>query len=58
MEEEVVYTPEQVAEMLKMSKDYVYDRVEDGKLKCYRLGSRIRFSMRQVEEFLERHKEL
>lgn len=49
-----LYTVPEVAEMLKVGKDYVYDRVEDKTLRCYRFGRSIRFSMAQVNDYIDR----
>ena len=49
-----LYNVPEVAEMLHVAKDYVYDRVEDGTLRCYRLGRSIRFSMDQVNDHIDR----
>ena len=49
-----LYTADEVAEMMNVGRDYVYDRVQDGKLQCYRLGRNRRFSMEQIKEFLDR----
>ena len=55
MEEPVkLYSADEVAEMMNVGRDYIYDRVQDGKLHCYRLGRNRRFSMEQIKEFLER----
>ena len=55
MEETIkLYSADEVAEMMNVGRDYVYDRVQDGKLQCYRLGRNRRFSMDQIKEFLDR----
>ena len=54
MEEVKVYT---VAEAAEMSTDYVYDRVQDGSLGCFRMGNKIRFSIEHLKSFLEKNEE-
>ena len=56
MEDIKIYTTEEAAEILKCSKDYIRDRVEDGSLGHYRLGKRLRFTMDQLREFLDSRK--
>ena len=54
MEEPIkLYTADEVAEILRVNRDYVYDRIQDGRLKCYRLGRNKRFSWDQVKDFLD-----
>lgn len=57
MEEVKVYTVAEAAEILKMSTDYVYDRVQDGSLGCFRMGNKIRFSIEHLKSFLEKNEE-
>ena len=54
MEDIKVYTVEEVAEILKMSKDYVYDRAAEGTLPCYKLGRELRFTAEHISTFLEK----
>ena len=49
-----LYTASEVAEMLRVKRDYVYDRVQDGRLRCYRLGRKRMFSIEQVKDFMDR----
>ena len=55
MEDQIrLYTADEVAEMLNVGRDYVYDRIQDGKLRCYRFGRNRRFSMEQIKDFMKR----
>jgi excisionase family DNA binding protein len=45
-------TTQDVAELLGLSRKYVYVMVERGELEHYRLGTRIRFSRNQIERYL------
>ena len=47
-----VYTVQQVAEILQICKDTVYDLVSEGKLKSVRFGKSIRIPERFLEEYL------
>lgn len=54
MEEERSYTVKDAADYMKMSPDYIRDRVRDGSLSYYCHGRRIRFSKEHLEAFLTR----
>ena len=55
MEEDIkVYTVKEAAEILKISTDFVYDCVANGKLDCYRFGRAYRFSQKHLEALLEK----
>lgn len=47
-----VYTVQQVAEILQICKDTVYDLINQGKLKSVRFGKSIRVPERFLEEYL------
>lgn len=49
-----LYTADEVAEMLRVRRDYVYDRIQDHKLRCYRLGRKKMISMDQIKDFMDR----
>lgn len=57
MEEIKLYTPEEAAEILHMSIDYVYDKVQEGSLGCFRFGRKIRFSIDHLTSFIESKEE-
>ncbi len=43
-----------VAEILGMSKQWVYLAAADGRIPCYRAGKRVRFRLSEVEEAIRR----
>ena len=47
-------TVQDVADALRLSKKSVYVLIERGELACFRLGSRIRISGPQVDDYLQR----
>ena len=53
MGEEILYTPEEVAERLKLSKYTVYEMIKREELPAYHIGRSIRVSDAQVETFLK-----
>lgn len=52
MAEENALTAEDVAEMLRVSKNSVYRLADEGELPSYRIGRKLRFTSRDVEEYL------
>ncbi|MFN7132028.1 MAG: helix-turn-helix domain-containing protein [Myxococcales bacterium] len=50
-EQEPLWTVQQAAAFLNMSKSFVYKVAEAGTLTCHRIGSRIRFSPEDVRAF-------
>jgi excisionase family DNA binding protein len=49
---------ESLAEYLRLSTDTIDRLVKAGKLPCVRIGHQVRFTLDDVEAFLERHREL
>lgn len=49
-----MWSAEQVAAFLGMSKSWVYERAESGELAAVRLGGRLRFSSHVVREYAQR----
>jgi len=47
-----VYTPEEAARILKVSKDAIYDLCARGMLPVARVGRRLRFSEEGLTEYL------
>lgn len=45
-------TAEEVSKILKIHKETVYKYVKLGKLKPFRVGSALRFTQEQINEFL------
>ena len=52
--EQKVYTVGEAAELLKTSKDFIYDRVKEGTMRCYHFGRAIRFSMEHIDDLLKK----
>lgn len=51
---EPLLTPDQVAEHLSVSRDVVYDLVQQGRLACVRVNTRtVRFTSEQVRGYVE-----
>ncbi|GGA57868.1 hypothetical protein GCM10007416_33830 [Kroppenstedtia guangzhouensis] len=53
----IVYTPEEVAEKLKIKTETVRRYLRTGKLKGAKLGKHWRVSEKQLEEFFEKQSE-
>lgn len=49
----VFFTVEEVANMARVSVDYVYKLAARGELGCYKIGNLLRFTQAQVDEWLE-----
>ena len=50
--ETVFYTPREVADLLKLRTETIYEYVREGKLRAVRLGNRYRISKADLEAFL------
>lgn len=44
-------TPIEVAEILKISKNTVYELIKRGELNCYKVGKKLRIDLKDVEEY-------
>ncbi|MBB3208906.1 excisionase family DNA binding protein [Rhodopirellula rubra] len=51
-----MHSPSQVADMLNVSLSLIYKLVNQGVLQCYRIGSAIRITDEQIQEFLAEKK--
>lgn len=56
MAQEKSYTPDEVAELLKISKYTVYEMVKRGDLSAYRIGRKLRFQESDIEEYIKKAK--
>ncbi|NLJ72475.1 MAG: helix-turn-helix domain-containing protein [Syntrophomonadaceae bacterium] len=56
MEQNVSYTPEEVAQILKVSKYTVYEMVKRGDLVAYRIGRNLRIQDSDIEEYIAKSK--
>ncbi len=56
MEQNISYTPEEVAKILKVSKYTVYEMVKRGDLVAYRIGRNLRIQDSDIEEYIAKSK--
>ena len=49
-----LYTPEELADLLKISKYTVYDMIKRGDLPAHRIGRSLRISTQQLDRFLKK----
>jgi len=54
--QEKSYTPDEVAELLQISKYTVYEMVKRGDLSAYRIGRKLRFQKSDIEEYIKKAK--
>lgn len=57
MNSKVLYTPEEIAEKLKISKYTVYEMIKRGDIAAHRLGRHLRISDEQLTIYLNKTKE-
>lgn len=58
MAENEVLTPQEVADILKIAKNTVYELIKRGELNGYRVGNKVRVDVRDVEEYKNRTKSI
>ena len=51
-----LFDRESLADYLRISTDTIDRLVKAGKLRCVRIGSQVRFTLEDVEAFIERHR--
>lgn len=51
IEENSVLTPEEVAEILKIAKNTVYELIKRGELNAYKVGKKFRIDLKDIEEY-------
>jgi DNA binding domain, excisionase family len=56
MLENTVLTPQEVAEMLKIAKNTVYELIKRGELNGYKVGKKIRVDLKDVEIYKNKQK--
>lgn len=56
MEDKTALTPLEVANILKISKNTVYELVKRGDINSYRVGNKLRIGMNDIEEYKNRAK--
>lgn len=47
-------TPDQVADLLQVTKDWLYDQAQMKKIPAIKLGRMLRFRRRDIESYLDR----
>lgn len=52
MKEEILYTPEEIAKKLKLSKYTIYEMIKRGELSAHRLGRSLRITESQLQTYL------
>lgn len=52
MNEDILYTPEEIAHKLKITKGTVYEMIKRGELEAHRIGRHLRISQTQFEIYL------
>ncbi len=58
MKEDISLTPEEVAELLKIAKNTVYELIKRGELPAYRVGRKIRVDLHDVEAYKQHGKNI
>lgn len=52
MKEIVCYTVDEVAEMLKLSREAIYDHIKRGKIKAVKIGNKYRITAEEIDRIL------
>ncbi|NLT94447.1 MAG: excisionase family DNA-binding protein [Clostridia bacterium] len=52
MNEDILYTPEEIAQKLKLTKGTVYEMIKRGELEAHRIGRYLRISRSQFDKYL------
>lgn len=58
MEKIESFTPQEVAEMLKIAKTTVYELIKRGELNYYKIGNKMRIELKDIEEYKNKHKHI
>lgn len=56
MNEDILYTPDEIAQKLKITKSTVYEMIKRGDLDAHRMGKHLRISRSQYEAYLSKAK--
>lgn len=51
--EQTIYTPAEAAEVLRISRDHVYELCASGKLRSFRIGRARRIDSQSIADFVE-----
>ncbi len=57
MRDEILYTPEEVAQKLKLSKYTIYEMIKRGEIPAHRIGRSLRVTETQLETYLMQSKQ-
>ena len=50
-----LYTPLEVAKMLRVTRTTIYEHIKKGQLKAIRIGNRYRITKAQLEEYIQQN---
>ena len=50
-----VYTPLEVAKMLRVERTTIYEHIKKGQLKAIRIGNRYRITKAHLEEYIQQN---
>ena len=53
MQHEGTLTVPEVAQMLRVSRQTIYNLIREGKIPHFRVGSKVRFNRKDVEAFMQ-----
>lgn len=53
MQHEGTLTVPEVAQMLRVSRQTIYNMIREGKIPHFRVGSKVRFNRKDVEAFMQ-----
>ncbi len=56
MREDILYTPEEIAHRLKLSKYTIYEMIKRGEIPAHRIGRSLRITESQLETYLQQSK--
>ncbi|ATW25601.1 substrate-binding domain-containing protein [Candidatus Formimonas warabiya] len=54
MSEKTIYTAQEVADILKISKNTVYEMIKRGELLAYKVGNKMRISNQEIDDYMKR----
>ncbi|MGI6451650.1 MAG: helix-turn-helix domain-containing protein [Desulfitobacteriia bacterium] len=54
MNEDILFTPEEIAQKLKITKGTVYEMIKRGELEAHRIGRHLRISRTQFDIYLSK----
>lgn len=57
MRDEILYTPEEIAQKLKLSKYTIYEMIKRGEISAHRIGRSLRITETQLQTYLMQSKQ-